>query len=57
MGPKYLECGGVKRRISKTTQEKEGSIFIIKNVDKENDNNSRKYIVPLLPLYWLVSSQ
>jgi hypothetical protein len=49
MGPKYLERGGVKRRITKTTQEKEGSSFIIKNLDKENDNNSRKYTMPLLP--------
>jgi hypothetical protein len=48
MGAKYLECRGVKRRITKTTQEKEGSTFIIKNVDKENDNNGRKYTVPLL---------
>ncbi len=50
MGPKYLECGGVKRRITKTTQEKEGSTFNIKNVDKENDKNSKKYTIPLLPL-------
>jgi hypothetical protein len=34
----------------KKTEEKECSTFIIKNVHKENDNNSRKYIVPLLPL-------
>jgi len=50
MGPKYLECGGVKRRITKTTQEKEGSTFNIKNVDKENDKNSKKHTIPLLLL-------
>jgi hypothetical protein len=50
MRPKYLECGGVNWRNTKTTQEKEGSTFIIKNVDKENANNSRKYTMSLLPL-------
>ncbi len=59
--PKNLECQGIKKKITKTTQEEKGFVSTLKNIDKENYNNNivgsnRSCTMPSPPLWWLVSS-
>jgi hypothetical protein len=56
-----LECQGIKKKITKTTQEEEGFVSTLENIDKENYHSniigsSRSCTMPSPLLWWLVSS-